>query len=71
MTDEERIALLQTAEDHRFDEDENADFIAPSDDPIVRAASRLINIHGSYSEIMVTPTDLVLALREVWDEWHQ
>jgi hypothetical protein len=60
MTDDERIKILQSASDHRFDLDENADFAVDSDDPILRAAAAWFNKFGEYGEILLAPGQEVL-----------
>lgn len=57
MTINERKNILQAALDHQFDDDENADLILDSADPLLRAAVAVVNHAGGYSDVLIAADD--------------
>jgi hypothetical protein len=63
-----RLAELQQAMDHQFDSDPNADLILETDDPVLRAAVRLVNEFGGWHEITIAPYADFLAVIQMCQE---
>jgi hypothetical protein len=63
-----RLAEFQQAMDHRFDSGENADLILETDDPVLKAAVRLVNEFGGWHEITIEPSAEFLAVIQICQE---